>query len=73
MTNENRERESRRESPGRGQQPSGGRSSQDEGKSGSGSGSSGHAGSGGDMSREEIRRKRSGALGSHDENQESGE
>jgi hypothetical protein len=64
--NENREHESRKENPGRSQQPSGGRSSQDEGKS-----SSGRPGSGGDISREEIRKKRSGGLGSQEENQES--
>jgi hypothetical protein len=73
MRNENRERESRRENPGRSQQPSGGGSSQGEGKSSSGSGSSEHSGSGSGMSREEIRKKRSGGLGSHDESQESEE
>ncbi len=72
MTNDNRDRESRRENPGRSQQPSSGRGS-GEGKSSSGSGSSGHSDSGGSMSREDIRKKRSGPLGSQDQNPESEE
>ncbi len=73
MANENRERESRRESPGRSQQAPGERGSHGEGRSGSGGGSSEHPHSGGGLSREEIRKRRSGGFGSQEEGRESEE
>ena len=70
MTNENRDRESRRENPGRSQQPPD-RASRGEGKKSTGSGSPGQPGSGGNMSREDTRKKRPGGSGSQEENQEN--
>lgn len=73
MANENRDRDSKKESPGRSQQSPRERGSHGEGRSSSGSGPSGQPDAGGGMSREEIRKKRSGGLGSQGENQESEE
>jgi hypothetical protein len=73
MSNENRDRESRRENPGRSQQTPGGGSSHGQGRSSSGSGSSGQPGSGDDMPREDSRKKRPSGAGSQEESQESEE
>lgn len=47
------------------------RASRDEGRKSSGSDRSGRAGTGGNMSREDTRKKRPGGSGSQEENQES--